>query len=257
VSQEDAVQTRSLRRSVGFLALFAGSLLLPGCIQIGLDSDFSNPDQIRQTLQYTIDRSSVGQVRQSGGALGATLTDREQTQLNAQRQGLQFEPIDTTDSLGARISVTMTAQQNELGAQLNQFLNAALPNANIPAGFNGTFQRDGTTYRLNLTINADQFFAPPAGPAPVPAEQVIDAFTVTARMPGELRETNGAPQPDGRIQWSVPVTGTTTITAASHVAGSAASTTLLRAGYGVGALLSALLVAGYVVMRRRAALAAA
>jgi hypothetical protein len=148
----------------------------------------------------------------------------------------------------------MNAQQNNLGVLLNQFLNSAIPNANIPAGFNGTFQRDGNTYRLNLTIDADQLFAPPAGPAPVSADQVIDAFTVTARMPGELQETSGAVQPDGRIRWTVPVTGKTTVTASSKVAGSAASTTLLRAGYGVGGLLIALLVAGYVFMSRRAAL---
>ena len=66
-------------------------------------------------LQYTVDRANVGQVRQSGGALVATLTDQEQARLNAQQQGLQFEPIDTADSVGARISVTMNAQQNELG----------------------------------------------------------------------------------------------------------------------------------------------
>lgn len=253
--QEDDMQIPGIRlKCPAFALLLASSLLFSGCIQVGLDSDFSNPDQIRHTLAYTIDRANIGQVQQSGGPLGNALTNQDVVRHQAQNQGFQFEPINTADSVGARISTTMTAQQNSLGVLLNNFLTNAVPNGPTQQGFNGTFQRDGNTYKLNLVINADQVFAQPGGGnGLVPTSQIFDSFTVTARMPGTLNDTSGTLLPDGRIQWNVPVTGTTNITASSKVAGGSSLSTLRLAGIAGGALLIVVLVAGYVMMRRRAA----
>src|SRR4051812_33120575 len=89
---------------VALALLLASSVLLSGCIQVAIESDFSNTDQVRQTLQYTIDRANIGQVQQAGGDLGNALTNQNQAQQQAQAQGFQFEAINTDDKTGGRIT---------------------------------------------------------------------------------------------------------------------------------------------------------
>ncbi|WP_188331912.1 LppM family (lipo)protein, partial [Streptococcus pneumoniae] len=81
--------------------------------------------------------------------------------------------------------------------------------------FSGSFRRDGNSYTLDLTFDADAFFnnAGQATEEQVPMQMMSQMLTITytARLPGEVKEHNGTLLEDGRIQWTLPYSGTMTI----------------------------------------------
>src|SRR3954469_13130322 len=116
---------RKIQPALGIMALLLAVPLLSGCLEVHIESDFSNTAQVTHTVESTIDRSSLDQLQQFGGTVSDDFTNQDQAQQQAETQGFQYEPINTDDKVGARITSTITQQQADLGQTLNQFFTQA------------------------------------------------------------------------------------------------------------------------------------
>jgi hypothetical protein len=234
------------------------AVLLAGCVDAKLESEFNEDGSALHAFQVTIERDGLEQLESMGGEMTTTF-DPEDGREQAEAAGFDYTPIDTDEEVGSRVSKTYDDGQN-VGAAFDDMLVAtADEGTESPVGaVTGTFVKDGEEYRLNLTIDSDILFANSG--ATEGSEEVEDLgfgdlesfidITYTARMPGEISETNGLDLGDGKVEWELPLTGITEISAVSKDEGSGGAALIAIAGL-VGLLAVGALVGGYLFTRRR------
>ncbi len=250
--------SRYLRLFVFVLSIVLTAVLLSGCVDAKLESEFNEDGSALHAFQVTIERDGLEQLESMGGEMTTTF-DPEDGREQAEAAGFDFTPIDTDEEVGSRVSKTYDDGEN-VGAAFDDMLVAtADEGTESPVGaVTGTFVKDGDEYRLNLTIDSDILFANSG--ATEGSEEVedlgfgdLDSFidiTYTARMPGKISETNGLDLGDGKVEWELPLTGITEISAVSKEEGSGGAALLAIAGL-VGLLGVGALVGGYLFTRSR------
>lgn len=243
------VSRRSALRAVVVSALLA--VLLSGCIEVRIESVFEDDLSAVHALQTTIERQGLDQLAAMGGEEVDPFEDSEQTREEAEAAGFTYEEIDTEEFVGWRVSKNFD-DSSDLGGTLNRMFEESDPEAEAVNTFNGTLEKDGSTFRLNLTINSDDVFEDQEDTDDLgmdPAD--LFSFVYIATMPGKVTETNGEIIGDNQVRWDLPITGTATLTAVSEEegAGGGASTIIIIAA--LVALVLAALAAGYFVMQRR------
>lgn len=246
---------RFLRSSASILGVLLVALLLGGCVEVQMESEFNDDGSARHVLVTTIDRDGLDQLESVGGE-GTTTFDPEQGREQAEAAGFEFTPIDNDEKVGSRIAKTFENGE-QVGAAFDEMFNAFATEGSTPAigAVTGTYVKDGDEYRLDLTINSDILFED-SGATDEAADSgfgdlssFID-MTYVATMPGDIKETNGEDLGDGKIQWELPLTGTTEITAVSET-GSGGSAGMIAVIGLVALLLVGGLVGGYLFTRRR------
>lgn len=249
---------RFLRPFPAALCVLLAATLLAGCVDVQFESEFNEDGSALHAFQATIEREGLEQLESVGGEMTTTF-DPEDGREQAEAAGFDFAPIDTDDEVGSRVSKTYDDGQN-VGAALDDMLVATADEGTAsPVGaVTGTFVNDGDEYRLNLTVDSDILFAN-SGVAE-DSENVedlgfgdLDSFidiTYTATMPGEISETNGRDLGDGKVEWELPLTGITEISAVSKEEGSGGAGLIAIVGL-VGLLAVGALVGGYLFTRRR------
>lgn len=198
-----------------------------GCMQTDVESDFSEEGTATHSLRFTLSKEMFQSLGVSEDEL------QQEFPLEATPPpGVTVEQIDTEEEFGFLMR-TEPAEVDDLGAQLNQLF-ASEGEGPPVRSFSGSFTRDGNTYTLNLTFDADAFFAATEGSSgeevpPGMLQQMI-TLTYTARLPGELREHNGTLLEDGRVRWTLPTSGTLRMTARSETPSAFSGTLLLLIG---------------------------
>jgi len=240
--------------SIPALGILLAALLLGGCVEVQLESEYNEDGSARHAFEATIDREGIEQLESLGGE-GTDTFDPEDGREQAEAAGFEFTPIDTDEKVGSRIAKSFDDGE-QVGASFDEMFSvSADEGAEVPTGaVTGTFVKDGDAYRLNLTINSDILFE---DSVPEDAEDTgfgdpedfVD-ITYIATLPGEITETNGNDLGDGKVEWELPLTGVSEITAISEVEGSGGGALLAIAGL-VALLLVGGLVGGYFFTRRR------
>ena len=250
--------SRYLRLPVMTLGALLAALLFSGCVDVTLESQFNEDGSALHAFEATIEREGLEQLESFGGEAETTF-DPEDGREQAEAAGFDFTPIDTDDAVGSRISRTYEDGE-QVGAAFDEMLQAtAEEGTESPVGaVTGTFVKDGDEYRLNLTIDSDILFANTG--VTEDSEDVEDLgfgdlesfidITYGATLPGEITETNGRDRGDGKVEWDLPMTGTTEITAVSKVEGSGGGALIAIAGL-VALLAIGALVGGDLFTRRR------
>jgi hypothetical protein len=206
-------------RLLGALTLLVA--VLAGCIEVRVESEFDDDLGAQHSFQMTMERQSYNQLRAMGGSTeDDPFGDTEEARQQAEAQGMDFEEIDTDQHIGWRVSKRVE-DSRDVGATLNEIFTESDPEAEPVSGFSGTIERDGNTYRLNLVANSDQIFEGQEADAEDLGMDMsaILTFVYVVAMPGEVTETNGTRLDDRRVQWEIPLTGTTTMTAVSQASG--------------------------------------
>ena len=248
---------RITRRSVAALAVLLVAMLLAGCVEVQMDSEFNEDGSARHAFEATIDRDGLDQLGSFGGEAVESF-DPEDGREQAEAAGFDYTPIDTDDEVGSRIAKTFDDGE-QVGAAFDEMFSAgADQGAEVPLGaVTGTFVKDGDEYRLNLTIDSDLLFSSSGVEDTDSAEDLgfgdLSSFidiTYTATMPGEISETNGTDLGDGKVKWDLPLTGKSEISAVSKEGSSGSGATIAIVGL-VALLLVGGLVAGYLFTRRR------
>jgi hypothetical protein len=229
------------------------AVLLSGCIEVKIESEFDSDLSARHVFETTIEKEALEQLQSMGGEDTDTFSDTEEIEREANEQGLDFERIENDERIGWRVSKRVE-DSSDVGAALNEVFQGADPEAEPSSGgFSGTFTRDGDTFRLDLTVTSDEVFEGQEEDAEdlgMDMSQII-TFVYIATMPGEVTETNGTKIGDNKVQWDIPLTGTTTLTAVSQeTGGGAASSNLLLFGL-IALLLIGGAVAAFLFMQRR------
>lgn len=208
-----------MRTGVLRLALLVGSvLLITSCVTLTAESEINEDLSGTHTLTVTIDRSTLE-------SLGDEFNPddvQEDMQPENVPEGYQAEVIDTPEEVGSRISTTVD-DSGPLGDVLNDLFNAGETEGDPVNPFSGTLERDGDTYRLNVTVDGDllaQSSEDDLGgeDSGFDMDQILD-MTYTILLPGEILSTNGTELEDGRIQWELPTSGVLEMTAVSETEG--------------------------------------
>ncbi|HUG15002.1 MAG TPA: hypothetical protein VMM78_08260 [Thermomicrobiales bacterium] len=237
-------------RIIGATLLLA--VLLGGCIEIRIESAFEDDLSALHALQTTIEREGLDQLAAMGGEETDPFEDTEEVEAEAREAGLDFERIDTDEHVGWRVSKQVD-DSSDVGAALNEIFADSDPEADSVDTFSGSIVRDGDTYRLDLTVNSTDVFEDQEGEADDlgmdPSELFSFIYVVT--MPGEVTETNGTRVGDNQVQWDLPITGTTTLTAVSEAAGAGGGSSMIVIIAVIAALVLAGLAAFFLMQRRR------
>jgi|GEM_PF-6734871 len=236
------------------------ALFLTGCVHIELESAFDSDGSALHAFKTTMEREGIEQLGSFGGDDGELTFDPNEGREEAEAAGFTFESIDNDDEVGSRISKRYEDGEQVGVAFDEMFASSTDEGVDPPLGaVSGTFVKDGDEYRLNLTIDSDILFAdtPASGEEAEEFEGFglgsLDSFfeiTYTATMPGEIKETNGTDLGDGKVEWELPLTGLTEITAVSSEGSSGGIGGLLIIG-GLVALLAAGGLAGVFLFTRR------
>ncbi len=242
------MNARSVLRVVGLL----GSVLLiaaaaSACMKMDVQSDFTEEGGATHSLRFTMSKETL----QAMGVSEEQLQQQLQPTMTPP-PGVTFEQVNTEQELGF-VMRTSVDDASDLGSQLNELLTSG-GEGTPTTSFSGSFRRDGNRYTLDLTFDADAFFnqAGEATGEQVPTQMLSQMLTITytARLPGEVKEHNGTLLEDGRIQWTLPYSGTMRMTARSETAGVLSGTLLLVVAAAVAGGL-ALVGAGIVLITRR------
>ncbi len=249
--------SRLMHVCVSALSVLFAAVFLAGCVDANLESEFNEDGSAVHAFQATIEREGIEQLESMGGEMTTTF-DPEDGREQAEAAGFDFTPIDTDDAVGSRVSKMYDDGQN-VGAAFDDMLVATADEGTAsPVGaVTGTFVKDGDEYRLNLTINSDILFANTG--VTEDSEDVEDLgfgdlesfinITYAATMPGEITETNGSDRGDGKVEWDLPLTGTTEVTAVSKVEESGGGALIAIVGL-VGLLAIGAIVGGYLFTRK-------
>lgn len=240
-------------------ALLALGLVISSCVTLTAESEINDDLSGTHTLTVTMDRSALESL---GEEFNPDDVQEEITPDNVP-EGYEVEVIDTEDEVGSRISTTVE-DSSQLGDVLNDLFNAGDPEAERVEPFSGTLERDGNTYRMNVTVDGDVLAQ--SGEDDVGGEdagfdmdQILD-MTYTISLPGEIQETTGTELEDGRIQWELPTSGVLDMTAVSETESDSNLLLWLAVG-GVGLLvligLAALIILVVLAQRKPAPATAA
>lgn len=246
-------RTRSVRVVGAWLGVALVALLVVGCVDIEMKSDFRADGGALQSVEITIEKSALAQLEQvGGGEVSSTFTDTEGAQATAEAAGLDYESIDNDQAQGARVSKDVE-DSSDLEATFNEiFSNVATDEQPVPTGaVTGSYEQDGGEYRLDMTIDSDVIFEgleEGVEESPVSADQIFD-FVYIATFPGEVKETNGTKVGEDQVRWELPLTGSTQLTAVAEGEGGGMSP-LIFVLLVVILLLAGLAVA-YLLLRRR------
>jgi hypothetical protein len=208
--------------------LLGAALMLASCITMATESEFDEDGGGTHTMTVTIDRESVEQLGDLGEGGEDPLEDFGTIDPADIPEGYTAEAIDDGEVVGVRVSRSVDDSSN-LGDILNELLNASSTDDGEEAfPFSGTFEKDGDTYRIDLTVDGD-VLTDTAGEgldegtegedpfSGIGLESIFE-FTYTVRMPGEIDEdeTNGRIGADGSVTWDLPLEGSETFTAVSR-----------------------------------------
>ena len=190
--------------------------LAVACVQVDIQSEFTEEGGASHSFRVAMSKEVLR-------SMGVPESDLQQ-QLDptvTPPPGVTIEQFDTEDEIGF-VMRTVVDDARDVGAQLNQLMAAGSEEDEAEAeSFKGSMTRDGNRYSLDLTFDADAFFkqAGQAADEGIPPEMFIRMLRITyaVRLPGEVKEHNGALLEDGRIQWTLPYSGTLRMTARSEV----------------------------------------
>ena len=237
------------------------ALLLSGCVELNMESEFRDDGSARHSIETTIERDSYDQLAAMGGEEADMFSELDATEDEAEAAGFEFEKIDTDEKLGSRIAREYD-DGHDVEAAFNEMFEAnADAEGDVPTGgITGTYESDGDEHRLNLTIDSSILFPDAGDGSTTQFGDMSDLVTITytATLPGEIKETNGEKVDDNTVRWELPLTGTTEITAVSEGSGSGGGGSNII----LIALIALLLIGGAVAaylftQRRRPAPAAA
>lgn len=246
------------RLSKSAVSIVLAMLVLAACVEVQMESEYNEDGSARHAFETTIDREGFDQLAALGGeGEGEFSFSPEDGREQAEAAGFDYTPIETDDKVGSRIAKTFEDGE-QVGMAFDEMFAANTDEGtDVPLGaVTGTFVQDGNEYRLNLTINSDILFVDSGA-----AEGVEDTgfgdlsdfvdITYIATMPGEISETNGTDLGNGKVEWELPLSGTTEISAVSTTGGNGGSGGLIAILGLVALLLIGGLVAGYLFTRRR------
>jgi hypothetical protein len=242
-----------IRRTARVAALLVAAALLAGCVDVGLESQFNADGSARYTVIAAIDKSALDQLGQIGGIDTTIITNQDQARQIAEQNGLEYEPIDTPDQTGAKFSKT-APDSSDVGAAITGLFNTAQPQGAdaVPAGtFVGTFTQDESSWNFNLTIDTDAVMqALGAQGNALITPSVLD-LTYTATFPGSVEDTNGTKLSNTQVQWNLPLSGSTTLTANGNTDSGGSSSIWLIVAIVAGGLILAGVIAAYLLATRR------
>jgi hypothetical protein len=243
-------------RLLTILAAVLTATLLGGCVDVTIESEYNEDGSARHSIQTTIDRDALEQLEESGGE-GDTTFDPEEGREEAEAAGFDYTAIETDDEVGSRVSKSFDDGEDVTAAFDELFTATAEEDTPAPVGaVTGTFERDGDEYRLNLTIDSDVLFAGSTegieDTEDTPFGNAEDFFDIVyvATLPGEIIETNGEDLGNGKVEWELPLTGVTELTAVSEADNGGGGALIAIVGL-VALLLIGALVAGFLFTRRR------
>lgn len=254
------------RNAPGFVGFLALALLLASCVTISAESEFHEDGSASHVYEFTMEKALLSE---AGEDLDLDLEgDFQEMEEQLRDTGYVVDWIDTDEHIGSRVSITAEDGRN-VGEALNGLFSVGADGGEQPVNaFLGAFEQDGNAYTLDLTVDSDSLFAEELdgdqlGGGPDMSAAMLGSMiemTYTVRLPGEidLEETNGQMMEDGRVQWDIPLSGSTAFLAVSETEGDDASTLLILGGVGLLLLLAVgAAAAGLVLMRRKPAPVAA
>lgn len=233
--------------------LLALGLIASSCVTLTAESEINEDLSGTHTLTVTMDRS----VLESLGEEFNPDDVQDQMTPDSVPEGYEVEVIDTEDEVGSTITTTVE-DSGPLGDVLNDLFNAGETEGEPVNPFSGTLDKDGNTYRLNVTVDGDvlaQSGQDDVGGGEdlgIDMSDILD-MTYAINLPGEIEETNGTELEDGSVQWTLPTSGTLDMRAVSETEGDS-NLLLWLLVLGIGALLLvglAVVVALVVLMARR------
>lgn len=219
------------RKLKGLMLLLAAGVLFSSCINIAIESDFSEDGSATHVYQVTMERAAIEEFGEMGDEFSfeSEFEDAEQA---AQELGLEVERIDTEDEIGIRLTLNVDDNSN-LGQVLNDLFTTGSDGDEPITAFSGAFTNDGNSHTLDLSIDGTSLFGEEMEAEGLSPAMLSSFFTMTytVRMPGEVNadETTGRILSDGRVQWDLPMSGTESFVASSQSGGggSSAGTILL------------------------------
>jgi hypothetical protein len=242
------------------------TFMLAACVQVDIESDFDGDGSATHAVALSADRAFLDDQmlsREIDAAIDFDAIERQ-----AQAAGFEFERIDTTERLGARVW-TQVDDNRDLGSILTELLEASggdiIPlSATFDGGFTESGGLGGSTYRFELNADTrlllgqaedgideeieediESEFDVDLGPEMIP--QFIN-FSYIVNMPGEITDHNGTELGSGRVQWDITFDGPQSFYAESGN-GSSFSIALII-GIGIGVVTLILIVIGGVMLMR-------
>jgi hypothetical protein len=207
-----------------FLVIAALSLVVSGCSTVAFSSVFHEDETATH---------SVTVMFQLGGLVDndARRLDRqiEAAIARAEASGYTADRINTMTQTGLRISTT-TREVLDTGAVLNGMYNALVRESSGPiAPFVGGFDRESTAvggaqFSFEMASDGDVLFRSVQDVSPghrqlATRDGVAEVvhMSYSARMPGQIRHTDGEQVGRSTARWQIPLEGTTTMTATSSL----------------------------------------
>ncbi|RIK46106.1 MAG: hypothetical protein DCC58_04255 [Chloroflexi bacterium] len=201
-------------------------LVLSGCVEIGVESNFTEDGSVRHSVVGVVERGALDRLSTAGDFDLGVLTNQDVARQLAEQRGLEYTPIDTSTEFGGRFSRTFP-ESSDLGASVSalygdtlQGVGPALPED----AFSGAFTQDGESWTFHLTVNADLLLAMAGDEAGNIAGQLglVNQYldlTYRATFPGTVTDTNGTRLSDTEVLWQLPFSGQTTLSASGRIGG--------------------------------------
>lgn len=237
----------------GVAASLLVAILLSGCVELKLESEFKDDGSAIHSVETTIERDSFDQLAAMGGEEADMFSELDATQDEAEAAGFTFEKIDNDEKLGSRISKEYD-DGHDVEAAFNEIfeVNADEGGDVSTGGITGTYESDGDEHRLDLTVDSGILFPDGGEAAGAQFGDMSEMVTITytATMPGKIKETNGEKVDDNTVRWELPLTGSTEITAVSEGSGGGGGSNIVLFAL-IGLLLIGGAVAAYLFTQRR------
>jgi hypothetical protein len=235
--------------------VLAMTVLLAGCIEVAVESEFDSDGSARHSIAMLVDRSLADDPTFSEEL------DFEEMQQEARDAGFEADLVETDQQVGVRMFRDVSDNE-DLGTVLNALFSSIDTETPPADAFSGSFTTSGggsgraTRHSLTITVDADALFAEEeaeiADDLDFPPEMMRQFFNITyaAVLPGEIVDHNGQLIGSSRVEWNIPFEGVQTFQATSEEGGSVGI--LLIAGAAVGALALLLVaIVGVLVMSQR------
>jgi hypothetical protein len=252
-------RVRGAGASAGALAILC-LILLSGCANLDIGSEYREDGSATHSVTLAFLRADLE-------APAASTVARRLAEVEAQARddGFEVARIDTANEVGLRIA-HVSEDSEDAGAALNSLLNS-ISDVQVTgpfAPFQGTFNTQsgavgGTAFTLELTVDGDALagaienVVADVGATTLPPGELQQSLRVSyvAIMPGEITDTDGVQTAESVVRWTLPLSGTTTITAESRVGkqGSTAWFVVAAVASFIGVIVVAAAV-GYVLLRR-------
>lgn len=214
---------RLRRRIVPALMAILLALVLSGCVEIEMRSEYRQDGSASHTIQIQV--AYVPANRDEADDLTAILLELQERSVAA---GLEYEQAEDAGTITVLITGT-TSEGQEAGAALNSMINATGINASpgVAAPFRGTFQRQtgavgGSSYVLDLTVDGELLFESVVIErlnSPRSAWRNAVKMTYVASMPGNIVETSGEKLDSKTVRWVIANTGTTDLDVTARTGG--------------------------------------